>query len=126
MNRYKIELKEILRKNIIVNAENEDEANEYVENVLLKSDLLDLGIQDLDAFETKVLEKNGQKVNDFDEEIDTDIYKTREELELEECQYKLRKIEETRDDLEEILEEIECSLDEMSDIISEYFDKEID
>ncbi len=126
MNRYKIELKEILRKNIIVNAENEDEATEYVENVLLKSDLLDLGIQDLDAFETKVLEKNGQKVNDFDEEIDTDIYKTREELELEECQYKLRKIEETRDDLEEILEEIECSLDEMSDIISEYFDKEID
>lgn len=126
MNRYKIELKEILRKNIIVNAENEDEATEYVENVLLKSDLLDLGIQDLEAFETKVLEKNGQKVNDFDEEIDTDIYKTREELELEECQYKLRKIEETRDDLEEILEEIECSLDEMSDIISEYFDKEID
>ena len=126
MNRYKIELKEILRKNIIVNAENEDEATEYVENVLLKSDLLDLGIQDLDAFETKVLEKNGQKVNDFDEEIDTDIYKTREELELEECQYKLRKIEETRDDLEEILEEIECSLDEMSNIISEYFDKEID
>ena len=126
MNRYKIELKEILRKNIIVNAENEDEATEYVENILLKSDLLDLGIQDLDAFETKVLEKNGQKVNDFDEEIDTDIYKTREELELEECQYKLRKIEETRDDLEEILEEIECSLDEMSDIISEYFDKEID
>lgn len=126
MNRYKIELKEILRKNIIVNAENEDEATEYVENVLLKSDLLDLGIQDLDAFETKVLEKNGQKVNDFDEEIDTDIYKTREELELEECQYKLRKIEETRDDLEEILEEIECSLDEMSDIISEYYDKEID
>lgn len=126
MNRYKIELKEILRKNIIVNAENEDEATEYVENVLLKSDLLDLGIQDLDAFETKVLEKNGQKVNDFDEEIDTDIYKTIEELELEECQYKLRKIEETRDDLEEILEEIECSLDEMSDIISEYFDKEID
>ena len=126
MNRYKIELKEILRKNIIVNAENEDEATEYVENVLLKSDLLDLGIQDLDAFETKVLEKNGQKVNDFDEEIDTDIYKTREELELEECQYKLRKIEETRDDLEGILEEIECSLDEMSDIISEYFDKEID
>lgn len=126
MNRYKIELKEILRKNIIVNAKNEDEATEYVENVLLKSDLLDLGIQDLDAFETKVLEKNGQKVNDFDEEIDTDIYKTREELELEECQYKLRKIEETRDDLEEILEEIECSLDEMSDIISEYFDKEID
>lgn len=126
MNRYKIELKEILRKNIIVNAENEDEATEYVENVLLKSDLLDLGIQDLDAFETKVLEKNGQKVNDFDEEIDTDIYITREELELEECQYKLRKIEETRDDLEEILEEIECSLDEMSDIISEYFDKEID
>ena len=126
MNRYKIELKEILRKNIIVNAENEDEATEYVENVLLKSDLLDLGIRDLDAFETKVLEKNGQKVNDFDEEIDTDIYKTREELELEECQYKLRKIEETRDDLEEILEEIECSLDEMSDIISEYFDKEID
>lgn len=126
MNRYKIELKEILRKNIIVNAKNEDEATEYVENVLLKSDLLDLGIQDLDAFETKVLEKNGQKVNDFDEEIDTDIYKTREELELEECQYKLRKIEETRDDLEEILEEIECSLDEMSDIISEYYDKEID
>lgn len=61
MNRYKIELKEILRKNIIVNAENEDEATEYVENVLLKSDLLDLGIQDLDAFETKVLEKMDKK-----------------------------------------------------------------
>lgn len=126
MNRYKIELKEILRKNIIVNAENEDEATEYVENVLLKSDLLDLGIQDLDAFETKVLEKNGQKVNDFDEEIDTDIYKTREELELEECRYKLRKIEEAREDLEEILEEIECSTNEISDILFDCFDEYID
>ena len=126
MNRYKIELKEILRKNIIVNAENEDEATEYVENVLLKSDLLDLGIKDLDAFETKVLEKNGQKVNNFDEEIDTDIYKTREEIELEKCQYKLRKIEEAREDLEEILEEIECSTNEISDILFDCFDEYID
>ena len=126
MNRYKVEVKEILRKEIIVNAESEDDATEYVDNVILKSNLLDLGIQDLDVFETKVLEKNGQKIKDFDEEIDTDIYKTREELELEECQYKLREIEETREDLEEILEEIECSLNEMSDIISEYYDLEID
>ena len=126
MNRYKIELKEILRKNIIVNAENEDEATEYVENVLLKSDLLDLGIKDLDAFETKILEKNGQKVNNFDEEIDTDIYKAREEIELEKCQYKLRKIEEAREDLEEILEEIECSTNEISDILFDCFDAYID
>lgn len=126
MNRYKIELKEILRKNIIVNAENEDEATEYVENVLLKSDLLDLGIKDLDAIETKIIEKNGEKIKDFDEEIDTDLYKTREEIELEKCRYKLRKIEEAREDLEEILEEIECSTNEISDILFDCFDEYID
>ncbi len=126
MNRYKVEVKEILRKEIMVNAESEDDATEYVDNVILKSNLLDLGIQDLAAFETKVLEKNGQKVNDFDEEIDTNIYKTSEELELEEYQYKLREIEETMEDLEEILDEIECSINEMSDIISDYFDTNID
>lgn len=126
MNRYKIEVKEILRKNIIVNAENEDEATEYVENVLLKSDLLDLGIKDLDAIETKIIEKNGEKMKDFDEEIDTDLYKTREEIELEKCRYKLRKIEEAREDLEEILEEIECSTNEISDILFDCFDEYID
>lgn len=126
MNRYKIELKEILRKNIIVNAENEDEATEYVKNVLLKSDLLDLEIKDLDAIETKIIEKNGEKIKDFDEEIDTDLYKTREEIELEKCQYKLRKIEEAREDLEEILEEIECSTNEISDILFDCFDTDID
>lgn len=126
MNRYKIELKEILRKNIIVNAENEDEATEYVENVLLKSDLLDLGIKDLDAIETKIIEKNGEKIKDFDDEIDTDLYKTREEIELEKCQYKLRKIEEAREDLEEILEEIEYSTNEISDILFDCFDAYID
>lgn len=126
MNRYKVELKEILRKEIIVDAESEDDATEYVDNIILKSNLLDLGIQDLDAFETKVLEKNGQKVNNFDEEIDTDLYKTKEEIELEKCQYKLRKIEEAREDLEEVLEEIECSTNEISDILFDCFDTDID
>ena len=126
MNRYKVELKEILRKEIIVDAESEDDATEYVDNIILKSNLLDLGIQDLDAFETKVLEKNGQKVNNFDEEIDTDLYKTKEEIELEKCQYKLRKIEEARENLEEVLEEIECSTNEISDILFDCFDTDID
>lgn len=126
MNRYKVELKEILRKEIIVDAESEDDATEYVDNIILKSNLLDLGIQDLDAFETKVLEKNGQKVNNFDEEIDKDLYKTKEEIELEKCQYKLRKIEEAREDLEEVLEEIECSTNEISDILFDCFDTDID
>lgn len=130
MNKYKIEVKEILKKNIIVSAETEEKALDYIENVLLKSNILDLGTQDLDAVEAKILEKNGEKIEendtDLDEDYDDDLYKTREELELEKYKYKLEKLEDARQDIEEILEEIEGCTNEINDILFDCFDTDID
>ena len=87
MNKYKIKIKEIFSKEVTVNAETEEEAFDYIKNILLNSNLLDLGVQDLDAIETKILEKNGEKVLesdiDFNEEDDAELFENETEIELE-------------------------------------------
>ena len=130
MNKYKIEVKETLRKDIIVSAENEKEALNYVKDVLLKSNILDLETKDLDAIEMAVLEKNGEKleqnITDLDEEDCDSLYKTDEEVKLSKYEYKLEKLKKARQNIEGILEKIEDNTNEIYDILSEHFNVDID
>lgn len=57
MNQYKIEMKEIFRKEILVCAESEREATDIVEKAYLRTNMLDHSYKDLAAVETKVVEK---------------------------------------------------------------------
>ena len=73
MNKFKIEVKEILKRDVFVKAKTEEKALKIIENVLLKSNILDLNTKDLQAVEVKILEKNGEKIDsdnlDFEDEF---------------------------------------------------------
>ena len=73
MNKFKIEVKEILKRDVIVKAKTEERALKIIENILLKSNILDLNIKDLQAVEVKILEKNEEKIDndnlDFNDEF---------------------------------------------------------
>lgn len=126
MNKYKIEVKEVLRKNIIVNAETSSEALDYVENVLMKSNILDLGMNDVDAVEAKVLEKNGEKIEENNTDLDDDYnennLKNEDKKDLEIYKNRLNRIDDARHDIEEILDEIEGSTNEIRDILFDCLD----
>lgn len=65
MNQYKIEMKEIFRKEILVCAESESEATDIVEKAYLRTNMLDHSYKDLAAVETKVIEKREE--NEYEE-----------------------------------------------------------
>lgn len=65
MNQYKIEMKEIFRKEILVCAESEKEATDIVEKAYLRTNMLDHSYKDLAAVETKVIGKREE--NSYDE-----------------------------------------------------------
>ena len=129
MNKYKIKIKEIFSKEVTVNAETEEEAFDYIKNILLNSNLLDLGVQDLDAIETKILEKNGEKVLesdiDFDEEDDAELFENETEIELEKCMEMLSNIENGKQELIETLEKLDENINQIYDIIDDCFETEI-
>ena len=129
MNKYKIKIKEIFSKEVTVNAETEEEAFDYIKNILLNSNLLDLGVQDLDAIETKILEKNGEKVLendiDFDEEDHTEFFENETEIELEKCMEMLSNIENGKQELIETLEKLDENINQIYDIIEDCFDTEM-
>lgn len=129
MNKYKIKIKEIFSKEVTVNAETEEEAFDYIKNILLNSNLLDLGVQDLDAIETKILEKNGEKVLesdiDFDEEDDAELFENETEIELEKCMEMLSNIENGKQELIETLEKLDENINQIYNIIDDCFETEI-
>ncbi len=133
MNKYKIKIKEIFSKEVAVNAETEEEAFDYIKNIFLKSNLLDLGIQDLDAIETKILEKNGEKVlesdidfdEEDDEEDDAELFENETEIELEKCMEMLSNIENGKQELIETLEKLDENINQIYDIIDDCFETEI-
>lgn len=65
MNQYKIEMKEIFRKEILVCAESEKEATDIVEKAYLRTNMLDHSYKDLAAVETKVIGKREE--NEYEE-----------------------------------------------------------
>ena len=79
MNRFKIEVAELLKKEIFVDAENEDKALNLVKDVFMKTNLLDLTIKDLYGTDVKIIEKNGEKVEENEEYFDEEFYENDDE-----------------------------------------------
>lgn len=100
MNQYKVELKEIFRKEIMVCAENEAEAIEFVKKAYLRTNMLEHSYMDLDAVETKIVEKNtDNKCEELEEDNIID--------------------EESRENIEETVEEMRENLDKIEDALDE-------
>ena len=91
MNKYKIQLKTNINKEIIVSANTRNEAFEFIEKAFLNSDLLDFSNKDIETVNAKILEENDRKVEE--------ILQENEKCSNEEN-------DETEDFLEEIINEI--------------------
>lgn len=127
MNKFKIEVKEILKKDYFVDAESNEEALKYMENNLIKSNVLDLGAKDIEAVEIKILEKNGEKINRdvlsiLEEDNYEDLYITREQIELQNCKERLKKLNKLLIELMENLDEIDINSEIIRDILLDNYD----
>lgn len=115
MNKYKIEIKEILKRNVEINANNETEALDFIEKAFLKSNMIDMDFNDLESVETKIIEKNGYEIehleelgeNDFDENNydNEEIFNNYFLEKLEEIFQKIKKQIENNDEKSKILRE---------------------
>lgn len=115
MNKYKIEIKEILKRNVEINANNETEALDFIEKTFLKSNMIDMDFNDLESVETKIIEKNGYEIehleelseNDFDENNydNKEIFNNYSLEKLEEIFQKIEKQIENNDEKSKILRE---------------------
>ncbi len=115
MNKYKIEIKEILKRNVEINANNETEALDFIEKAFLKSNMIDMDFNDLESVETKIIEKNGYEIehleelseNDFDENNydNEEIFNNYSLEKLEEIFQKIKKQIENNDEKSKILRE---------------------
>lgn len=89
MNKYKIELKTNLNKEIIIAANNEKEALEFIEKAFLKTNLLDFSNKDILSVDARIIEKNDQKIEEYSEENDENSCEEMQEI-LEETLDKIR------------------------------------
>lgn len=80
MNKYKIQLKTNLDKEIVVNANNTQEAFEFIEKAFLNSNLLDFSNKDIETVKAKIIEKNDEKIEDILEENEQYPYEEMEGL----------------------------------------------
>ena len=104
MNKYKIEFKQTFKKEVTVYADDENAAMDIVEQTYLRTDLLDESARDLEKIETKIIEKNNEKVKNNLED-------------LEESKIILDK--EDSDYLDRLADEVEGDLNEIRDILFE-------
>lgn len=71
-NIYKIDVKEVFKKQITVSEKNPEKALDFVKNMYMKSDLLDFKAEDLYEVSAKIIEENGniieENMDDYAEE----------------------------------------------------------
>lgn len=127
MNQYKLEMKQVFKKEIMVSAVNEAEAMRIAEQTFLRTNLLDSSYADLEAVETKVVAKNEHDnyENIVDEEniIDEESRENIEET-IEDMKENIEKVEEALDDddivlIDMLIEDLEENLEEMKKIVHE-------
>ena len=127
MNKFKIEVKETFKKDYFVDAESNEEALKYMENNLIKSNVLDLGVKDIEAVEIKILEKNGKKIDRdilsiLEEDDNEELYITREQIELQNCKERLKQLNKLLIELMENLDEIDINSEIIRDILLDNYD----
>lgn len=105
MNKYKIEFKQIFKKEVTVLAEDENAAMGIVEQTYLKTDLLDDSARDLEKIETRIIEKNNEKVENNSINLEENEVILNEN-DIEYFENLADEIEENLEGMREIIEEI--------------------
>lgn len=126
MNQYKIEMKEIFRKEILVCAESEKEATDIVEKAYLRTNMLDHSYKDLAAVETKVIGKREE--NNYDEMEEENIIdkESRENIKetINQMYENLKEMENalTEDDIvyiDMLIENLEDNIEDLKEVVRE-------
>lgn len=124
MNQYKIEMKEIFRKEILVCAESESEATDIVEKAYLRTNMLDHSYKDLAAVETKVIEKREE--NEYEEIEEENIIdkKSRENIKetIDQMYENIKEMDNalTEDDIvyiDMLIENLEDNLEDLKEVV---------
>lgn len=124
MNRYKIELKNILKKEINLDAKDPKEALNLVEKIYLESDILDFKGDDIEEIEANIIEENGEKIEtiqDLNKE-DCKENQTIKDLEDEKILEKFltKKLEKAFEIIEEKMENPQKNSKEFKDKIEKF------
>lgn len=126
MNQYKIEMKEIFRKEILVCAESEKEATDIVEKAYLRTNMLDHSYKDLAAVETKVIGKREE--NNYDEMEEENIIdkESRENIKetINQMYENLKEMDNalTEDDIvyiDMLIENLEDNIEDLKEVVRE-------
>ena len=107
MNKYKIEFKQIFKKEVTIFAEDENAAMNIIEQTYLKTDLLDDTDRDLVKIETKIVEKNNEKVEDNSINLEENEVVLAEE-DVEYLERLANEMKENLNEIREVLEEIKA------------------
>lgn len=103
MNKYEIEVKEILKKKIIINAERPKDALDLIEKIYLTSNILEFKPEEIEEVEAKILTENEMKIQNLEElneeEFEENEFETYENEENLLDDYSI-------EDLEEIFEKV--------------------
>lgn len=103
MNKYEIEVKEMLKKKIIINAESPKEALDLIERIYLTSNILEFKPDEIEEVEAKILTENGMKIENL-EELNEEEF---EENEIEDYEDEENLLNDySIEDLEEIFEKV--------------------
>ena len=126
MNKYKIEFKQTFKKEITIFAEDESEAMDIVEQAYLKTNLLDNSYKDLEKIETKIVEKNTDNKCEEIEEDNIIDEESRENIEetVEEMRENLDKIEDALDEddivyIDMLIEDLEDNIEDLKETVRE-------
>lgn len=103
MNKYEIEVKEILKKKIIINAERPKDALDLIEKIYLTSNILEFKPEEIEEVEAKMLTENEMKIQNL-EELNEEDFKENE-FEIYEDEENLLD-DYSIEDLEEIFEKV--------------------
>ena len=126
MNQYKIEMKEIFRKEILVCAESEKEATDIVEKAYLRTNMLDHSYKDLAAVETKVIGKREE--NNYGEMEEENIIdkESRENIKgtIDQMYENLKEIDNAlvEDDIvyiDMLIENLEDNIEDLKEVVRE-------
>lgn len=103
MNKYEIEVKEILKKKIIINAERPKDALDLIEKIYLTSNILEFKPEEIEEVEAKILTENEMKIQNL-EELNEEEFKENEFETYEDEENLLDDY--SIEDLEEIFEKV--------------------
>ena len=79
MNKFKIEATDLFKKEFLIEAKDEKQALNFVEKIFFKTNLLDLDAKNLEETKFKIIEKNGQKIEENEDYFEEDFYEDDDE-----------------------------------------------